>query len=243
MINIGLCDDEKKFLNYYSEKINEIAKLNNKLIKIEMFESGESLLFELEENPNRFDIIIIDIIMKNVNGIDATKILRNYGYKRIIIFLTSSSEFALDAFEVEPLSYLIKSSKDKNKFKDILLKAILQVENIATKKLIIYNRQKNIIITLNTIIYIESINKKIIIYRLNEDPEEAYHTLNKVYDKIENFGFIRCHKSYIVNTNYIVSFNKLHCILKNNIIIPIGRKYSNEFKNKFIKYEFENILL
>ena len=106
MINICLCDDEKNILNYYSEKINEIAKLNNKLIKIEMFESGESLLFELEENPNRFDIIIIDIIMKNVNGIDTTKILRNYGYQGIIIFLTSSSEFALDAFEVEPLSYL-----------------------------------------------------------------------------------------------------------------------------------------
>ena len=47
MINICLCDDEKNILNYYSEKINEIAKLNNKLIKIELFESGESLLFEL----------------------------------------------------------------------------------------------------------------------------------------------------------------------------------------------------
>ena len=243
MINICLCDDEKNILNYYSEKINEIAKLNNKLIKIEMFESGESLLFELEENPNRFDIIIIDIIMKNVNGIDTTKILRNYGYQGIIIFLTSSSEFALDAFEVEPLNYIMKNEDQENKFKEIFLKAIRQVEYDISKKIVIHNKQKNIIVKLDNIIYIESINKKIIIYRLYEEPEEVYYRLNEILKKIEPFGFIRCHKSYIVNTNYIVSFNKLHCILKNNIIIPIGRKYSNEFKNKFIKYEFENILL
>lgn len=134
MINICLCDDEKNILNYYSEKINEIAKLNNKLIKIELFESGESLLFELEENPNRFDIMIIDIIMRNVNGIDATKILRNYGYQGIIIFLTSSSEFALDAFEVEPLNYIIKDEEQEDKFKEIFLKAIRQVEYDISKK-------------------------------------------------------------------------------------------------------------
>ena len=243
MINICLCDDEKNILNYYSEKINEIAKLNNKLIKIEMFESGESLLFELEENPNRFDIIIIDIIMKNVNGIDATKILRNYGYKGIIIFLTSSSEFALDAFEVEPLNYIMKNEDQENKFKEIFLKAIRQVEYDISKKIVIHNKQKNIIVKLDNIIYIESINKKIIIYRLYEEPEEVYYRLNEILKKIEPFGFIRCHKSYIVNSKYVVSFNNLQCKLLNESIIPIGRKFSKDFKNKFLNYEFENLLL
>ena len=208
-----------------------------------MFESGESLLFELEENPNRFDIIIIDIIMKNVNGIDATKILRNYGYQGIIIFLTSSSEFALDAFEVEPLNYIMKNEDQENKFKEIFLKAIRQVEYDISKKIVIHNKQKNIIVKLDNIIYIESINKKIIIYRLYEDPEEVYYRLNEILKKIEPFGFIRCHKSYIVNSKYVVSFNNLQCKLLNESIIPIGRKFSKDFKNKFLNYEFENLLL
>lgn len=243
MITIGLCDDDTLTLDFCCKEIESLSKEINTPLITKRFISGESLLFNLEENPNQFDIIVIDVLMENINGIDTTKILRKYGYKGFVIFLTSSSEFALDAFEVEASNYVLKNSETQFKFKDVLSKSILEVKNKVTKKLILSTKKHRIVIDLKNILYIESINKKLVFYSLFSPSEEIYSTLNYVYAQIEKFGFIRCHKSYIVNARYIISFNKLQCILKNNIRIPIGRKYSSDFENEFIKFEFENILI
>ena len=63
MLNICLCDDDINVLNYYTNKINKLSEKNNYACRVETFKSGESLIFELEYNPNRFNIIIIDNIM------------------------------------------------------------------------------------------------------------------------------------------------------------------------------------
>ena len=242
MLNICLCDDDINVLNYYASRINELASKNNYAFRIETYISGESLIFELEDNPNRFNIIIIDIIMKDINGIEATKILRRYGYNGIIIFLTTSKEFALDSFEVEPLNYILKSDSD-DRFNSIFFKAAEQVNEVSKKSIVISCKQQNRIINLDTIIYMESLNKKVILHKVSGEFEEVNYIFNYFYEKIKDNGFIRCHKSYIVNINYVQTFNKFECKLQKNIIIPIGRKYSKEFRNTFLENEFDNIIL
>lgn len=66
------------------------------------------------------------MLMKSINGIETVKMLRKVGYSGIIIFLTSSKEFALDSFEVEPLNYILKDESN-DWFEDIFLKAAAQV--------------------------------------------------------------------------------------------------------------------
>lgn len=242
MLNICLCDDDIKTLNYYSNRIHELAEKNHYLFKIETFKNGESLIFELEDNPNIFNIIIIDILMKNINGIETTKILRKYGYEGIIIFLTSSREFAVESFSVEPLNYILKDEIN-DKFNDIFLKAAEEVYKKFDKKVVISNKSRNIIVNLNNIVYIESLNKKIILYKGNGEIEKLNCRLSDINEKVKEYGFIRCHKSYIVNLKYIQTFNKMECKLVNGIIIPIGRKYSKEFKKIVLENEFDNILI
>ena len=60
---------------------------------------------------------------------------------------------------------------------------------------------------------------------------------------MEEHGLFRCHKSYIVNMNYVKSFNKLKCKLHNNIEIPIGRKYSKEFRNVILQNQFNYLII
>lgn len=243
MIYIGLCDDDISILDFYSNELEKISEIVKTPLRIRKFISGESLLFNLEENPNQLDIIVIDILMNNINGIDTMKILRSYGYKGIIIFLTSSTEFALDAFEVNASNYLIKNSELSNNFNSMLINVILKVKNKTTKKLILETKKNRIIIDLKNIIYIESCSRKIIFHSLYSSPVKVSSKLNYVYEKINDFGFIRCHKSFIINVNYVIYFNNIQCTLKNNIQIPIGKKYLVDFKNKFTKFEFENILI
>ena len=242
MLNICLCDDNIEILNYYSNRIKELSDENNYAFTIETFESGESLIFELEDNPNRFNVIIIDIIMKNINGIEATKILRDYGYDGIIIFLTSSKEFALDSFKVEPLNYILKNDSD-NRFDDIFIKAAREVNKIANKNMIISTKSKNIVINLDSILYMESLGKKVILHKVSGDVKEVNCVFKDIYDRVKKFGFVRCHKSYILNIKYIQSFNKLECTLQNDVITPIGRKYSKDFRMTILENEFNNIVI
>ncbi len=93
----------------------ELANNNYFTFKLETFNSDKSLVFELEDNTNKFDIIIMDIVMKGIDGIETSRILRDYGYNGIIIFLTSSKEFTFDSFRDEPFNYILKNNKN-NRF-------------------------------------------------------------------------------------------------------------------------------
>ena len=242
MLSICLCDDDTNILNYYTNRISELLEKNHYAFRIETFKSGESLVFELEDNPNRFNIIVIDIIMKNINGIETAKILRKYGYNGVIIFLTSSKDFALDSFSVEPLNYILKGESGE-RFSKIFLKAANEVYRISNKRIIISCKPQNKIINLDTITYMESLNKKVVLHKISGELEEVSCIFKDIYEKIKEYGFIRCHKSYIVNIKYVQGFNKLECRLMKNVIIPIGRKYSKEFRNVLLENEFENIII
>ena len=172
MLNICLCDNDKNTLNYYSKKVTDLLNNNYFTFKLETFTSGESLIFELEDYPNKFDIIIIDIIMKVIDGIETSRILRNYGYNGIIIFLTSSKEFAFDAFKVEPFNYILKNNKN-NRFDNIFLKAVKEVHKKSRRNIINLSKPQSKIIDLDSIIYMETLNKNVLIHKLSGEIEEV----------------------------------------------------------------------
>ncbi|CAM2075830.1 MAG: response regulator transcription factor [uncultured Clostridium sp.] len=241
MLSICLCDDDINILNYYSNRISELSEKNNYAYKIEIFRSGKDLIFELEQNPNKFNIIIIDIIMKNINGIDTAEIIRKSGYNGVIIFLTSSKEFALDSFKVEPLNYILKNEADY-RFDDIFLKAAFQVYKISNKNIVVLSKPHSKVINLDTIIYMESLNKKVLLHKISGEVEKVNCIFKEIYQKVKGYGFIRCHKSYVVNSKYVQTFDRFECRLKKNIVIPIGRKYLESFRSELIENEFDNII-
>lgn len=234
MLNICLCDNDINILNYYSNRISELSEKNNYPHKIENFRSGKDLIFELEQNPNKFNIIIIDIIMKNINGIDIAEMIRGFGYNGIIIFLTSSKEFALDSFKVEPLNYILKNEADY-KFDNIFLKAAFKVYKISNKNIVILSKPYSKIINLDTIVYMESLNKKVLLHKVSGEVEKVNCIFREIYKKVKEYGFIRCHKSYVVNSKYVQRFDRFECRVKKYIDIPIGRKYLENFRCEFIE--------
>ena len=106
-LNIAVVDDilceilklENFIKNYFRESTHELGLLNS-------FTSGEELLKDFE--PKKFHIVFTDIIMKDVNGIETARLLRADDTELLIIFTTTSREYAFDAFPVHPFDYLLK---------------------------------------------------------------------------------------------------------------------------------------
>lgn len=97
-------------------------------------------------------------------------------------------------------------------------------------RIVLNMKSKKRIIDFSEIIYVTTHDKKSLLVNLNGDSEKSNCSLIEMYERISSFGFVRCHKSFIVNVNYIESFNKLNCTLKNGMTVPIGRAYKEDFK-------------
>lgn len=232
MIRVAICDDEKIFLNDYVKIIDNIKKLYSYNIEIFEFKSGEELLKFSSINKMKFDIIFLDIIMDKMNGIETAKKIREFDTKTEIIFLTSSKDYALEGYEVKAYNYIIKSSEC---VKDKIYETIRELYSKDDDFIVIHNQSGIEKIEINKIVYIESNGRKII-FNTTEFKYETYEKLDNIYNKIKNRGFIKTHRSYIINRAFIRKIESRDIITTTEDIIPISRSRLGEVRLRFIKY-------
>ena len=130
MIEIAVCDDDKFTVDYIVNTLTHISKKNNLYINIHTFTSG--MEFISNYNPSKsYDIIFLDILLDSLNGIDIAKHIRENNDITKIIFISSSSEYILDGYDVEASNYLIKPL-DYEKLNKVFIKAIKSLYNISS---------------------------------------------------------------------------------------------------------------
>ncbi|MEG1426650.1 MAG: LytTR family DNA-binding domain-containing protein [Oscillospiraceae bacterium] len=240
MIHLCLCDDEEAVLTLCRQRISAFARQKGLEIQLREFQSGESLLFTLEENPNSADILIMDMLMKGVSGIAATKKLRELGYGGVVIFLTSSAEYALEAYSVEPLNYILKNQLQDETFEKSLSKAIALVEDTRAQNLVFKNSVgASLMIDLRQVLYMESMQRKIR-FHTTRGIQETCATLEEIFEQVKDWDFVRCHKSCLVNLRFVQSFSRGEITMSDQSVLPIGRKYGENFGNTFSDYVFQS---
>ncbi|VEU79866.1 LytR/AlgR family response regulator transcription factor [Haploplasma axanthum] len=242
MVSIALCDDEKIFLSHYEDKIKSLSqklKINLEIIK---FTSGESLLFYLEDYPTQFDIIYLDILMNTTNGIDIGMKIKEINPSIQIIFLTSSESYVYDAFSVSPVNYLIKD-RDSKKFDEVFKLAIKNVNESFDKDVFIHEtRAKKLIIPYTDIVYFEVYKRIIIIHLKNRETIQIYKALNELEFELEKKKFVRAHRSYLVNMQYIKNITNQSVNLKTEEEVPLGRKYITIVRESLNDYLFGGVI-
>ncbi|SNS92537.1 two component transcriptional regulator, LytTR family [Anaerovirgula multivorans] len=229
MISIAICDDEDYMLNELQQKISTYMDTNELLYSIQLFNSSESLLYK----KSHFDIIFLDIQMDRVNGMEAAKQIRKKDEKCFIIFITVLKEMVFEAFEVGASNYLIKPLAD-DKLSRTLDRIIKQLSDAECQYIIIHKGQAYWQIKISDIYYCEVIKRKIYIHLKNE--------IMDYYDSIESLektlptNFFRCHRSYLINLNYVKGYENSNAILANGSSIPVSRLRQQDFSQAILKY-------
>ena len=237
MVTIYLCDDDSRVLEEYSKLIEELALKYKVLINIQYYSSGESMLFDLEDDMNSVDIIYLDVEMKKLNGIQTGIKLRELGCKAEIIYLTSIRDYVFECFETQPLHYLLKSDQDEKKFEEVFSRAISVIAQRQPQYILCKNQNRMIKIELNKIKYFEVIRREIVVH-YNEGSFKYYGTLEKVKEQINQAEFMKIHRAFVVNVSYIKYIEKDMVKLITGEELRIGRKYLLEVKERFVKYLF-----
>lgn len=235
MVRAIICDDNRHILNHYQDILKEIAVKNGIDLKITQCENGEQLLFLLSDNPNKVDIIYLDILMGEINGIETAKNLRNIGCMAQIIYLTTSNEYVFEAFDVEPYYYIVKDEVSKEKFKEIFLKAVESIKKRNEDFILVASGSTTIKLQLDKILYFEIRNRLVTVHTL-KDSIDYYSTLDEIEQSLKEKGFVRCHRSYLVNCYHIQKLTRTKISLSDETEIPVSAKYTHDVQTSFSKY-------
>ena len=118
MYIIAVCDDEEKELDRIEAFLIRYRDVKQTLVyQVERFASAEELLERVREEDYVPDLLLLDIFMSGMSGIEAAKEMRRLGHDMPIIFLTTSTDFALDAYRVDAIQYLVKPLNQERFFR------------------------------------------------------------------------------------------------------------------------------
>ncbi|MBQ3149897.1 MAG: response regulator transcription factor [Clostridia bacterium] len=231
MLRIAVCDDEKRESDYITALVNEWAEGCGIKTEITVFFSAEEFLFKYEEDKN-FDILLLDIQMKEMDGIELAEKIRESDKSVQIVFITGFTDYISRGYDVSALHYLIKPvEKDRlfsvlNKADDNLRKTekfiLLTVDNESFK------------VKLKDIIYIEAFGHSCCVVCNNRD----YEVKSPISDfsKMLDESFVRCHRSYVANLRNVSRITKTDVVFDNGKSIPVSRRMYGDVNIAFINY-------
>ncbi len=230
-MQIAICDDEKVFRNQlmkYLDKHIPLLEETYGQIAVEYFDSGETLLCAYRESK-RFDILFLDLRMERVNGFEAANQIRMMDNRVIIIFITSLAEYVFRSFEYKPFWYMIKPITE-NSFIDVLKKALAEHQAYLSNEYAFKTREEGLErVNIAHIIFMESLSRQIKMHTVDGE-YFFYGSINREEAKLSPVGFVRIHKSYLVNVLFIQRVGKTNLYLKNGRSLPISeRRYKTVF--------------
>lgn len=236
MITVFLCDDEPNVLEYYENQIKSISETNDINVLTRLFSTAEQLMFEIEDNLDVVDIIYLDILMGDINGMEAARKLRQMGCNAQIMFITSSEEYVFEAFDIAPVQYLLKGNTSLEKFQEVYLKAVTLARSRKEEMFSFDTGRQTMIIPVADIMYFEIWKRLIKVHCYDGETYEYYGTMEQLQNQLKGKSCIRVHRSFLINMRYISAISKNSVTLKNGDTIPIGITYLRKFEHDFSEY-------
>lgn len=230
MINIAIVENEKQSSAELEGYLKKYAEENGVDFKIIVFENGIDFLCD---SQHKYDIVFMDIDMPLLNGMETAKKLRTIDENTCLIFTTNLAQFAVKGYEVDASAFLVKPIK----YFDIVLalkKALKIIKRNKSKTIAVPQESGKIYISINDIKYVEVLGHYII-YHTADTTYQTFGSLNVVEKDFLAEGFIKPHRSYVVNPKYITEI-KNSCLKIGDEVLPVSRNKKQEIMEKMMIY-------
>lgn len=229
MLSVAVCDDEVIECCNMTKKIKEVLEELKIPCIVRQFHSGRELLQASES----FDIVFLDIIMRDLDGMKTAEFFREKVSDNILIFVSSSREYVFEAYDVEAFQYLLKPVDDR-KLKNVLQKAVLKTQSRSQEFIIVSRERQKKKLFLDDIYYFE-IKGRVVDVHGKEGIFTYYEQIGQLENQLRDKGFFRCHKSYLVNLKHADGYSRQKVILDNGENIVIAKRRYEEFCQEVLK--------
>ena len=229
-MRIAICDDERTYIKKIENDINSLKTHENEF-EFSEFESGEAFISGFSKD--KYDLIILDIEMNDLKGLQTAEFLRQIDKNVILIFMTSYDKFVYQGYEVNAFRYILKNQPEP-----IYLKQLSDTiqEYYRNKKYIkvVDNGIEKELLTVD-ILYIKVYSHQIVIHTFNKE----YYQKGKLsdYEKmLEECLFVRSDKSVLINITNIDYIKKNQVFMKNGKILYVSRNHLEKITKAFLKF-------
>lgn len=234
MLEIAVCDDEK----FYRERIHALLQkyLSEHQLDgtIDIFCSGKEFLSQ-RGNAVKYDVVFMDINMEQTDGIETAMQIRAFWSNTYIVFVTAFIKYALDGYKVNAVRYIMKDTLDVAIPE--CMDAILQKMQLRQINFAFLEGEKRLYT--DNLLYVESKKHKSIFFYQEERLKtyQLYEKLDNIEKLLKDFGFLRIHKSYLVNVRHIRKINNYIATLSTGEELPVPRIRYQTVKREFVEYK------
>ena len=241
ILKIAICDDNVSELQQVKSVVLQFIRSRQSVqpMSVHAFERGSDL-FGFTQKYGGFDLVITDVVMPNLSGIELASKLRANNDNCKILFLTTSSEFAVDSYKVKAWYYLLKSEADAEL--PVLLERVLNdITGERETSLVLKEKGKLTRVPMGSVRFVESVNHTVYFHLHNNGTISCFGTMNDYHEiLVSDKRFVKCHKSYIVNMQYVTSITGKDFVLTEGEIVPISRTVYQQIKNEYFDYIFNH---
>ena len=238
MVSILICDDDIGITNTMRSIVESVLLKSGKKARIHTFTDASLVSDQLLSGC---DIALLDIDFEEAgyNGMDVARRLRTFRRDTIIIFVTNFIEYAPEGYEVQAFRYVLKRDIDTD------LKAVLPLalNQLNQETLPIQVNGEIIKVALDDILYLEvqqhsvTVVTRMLTSERKQKEYSFYATLSDLEERLEPLGFLRIHKSYLVNMKHLKKLQCREAILDNGMTLRVGEKSYAENKQKFLLWK------
>lgn len=240
MLKIAICDDEAYIVDTIERYLLDYDKEEVLDFQVYKYYDGETLV----KSNLIFDLVFLDIVMKDMDGIETGTYLKNRNMKTQIVYITNFSDYSLNAHSIHAFDYIIKPV-EYSKLASILRDfKKLNSDTDSNSDIVRLKNENGDEILLNTddvIYFLYDKSRKLIVRTCSEHEITIRGTLYEIYEKLNQEKFAQPHRAYIINLNYVKTVKKAEngfkdVYMKDGSMVPLSQRKQKEFSEKMHKY-------
>ena len=233
MFRIAICEDEKVILDFESSLVKDWVAEAGCPLELDTYISSEQFLFETEDKAP-YDVLIFDIQMKNMNGMELAKTLRRRGCDSVIIFVTGVPDYAIEGYEVGAVRYILKPVKTEV-LKGLLDSAWSDRQKKSEDYFVLGQGSDLEKISFDKILYIEACGHYVHLKGLDFE-REWKAGFSETATAFDGKGFFCLRRGLLVNLAHVERITRTECLLDGGDALPVARGVYKELNEAFIEF-------
>lgn len=233
-MHLILCDDDNIFLDKLETRIRGMCQKHGIAVEMERYDSSKKMLEGLKD-LDTVPVFLIDIDMPEVNGFAVASFLKKWNRECCIGFVSNKDELVFQAFAYHPFFFIRKTHLDEELEPQLL--ELQKKMGVKVPKIELQTGRQTVEVALDTIWFVESEKNYLLFYREKDERGDAVRARMKIAEaekELEPHGFVRTHKGYLVNMNYVYRLRENEILLLNGKHVPVSRSYLNQVRMKIM---------
>ena len=235
LYRIACCDDEQQILDRLKECFVRLEVQTDIETQVDYYTDGRNLIQAYQADHSKYDIILLDMEMPLISGMQVAEQMRRINREVIIIFLTSYPEYMQQSFRVQPFQYLMKQLETDSFIKEI--QNAMNYLRTDHHKILLHTEQGELLQSIDQILYIEKPKEqdKLCVH-MTRDNYIVKNTLQELEGLLVDKDFIRVSRTHLVNLSSVWRLEKKEIHLENGECISVSRRKVKELQEQFTKY-------